>query len=758
MTTTNSKGEADISDFKQVSTIQLMSLGYQTAYVNFDLLKAAEFKYYLQPSNLNLHELVISGTRWAQSSDEVPSKITTISSKDVTLLNPQTAADLLSVSGQVFVQKSQQGGGSPMIRGFATNRLLYTVDGVRMNTAIFRSGNIQNVINLDPFATQSTEVLFGPGSVIYGSDAIGGVMSFQTLKPKFSLTDSLRVSGKADLRYSSANQEKTGHFDVNLGWKKWALVTSFSSWNYDDLRQGSHGPEDYVKPYHVERINDSDQVVFQDDDNLQVPTAYSQINLMQKVRFKPNTKWDFEYGFHYSNTTSYGRYDRHNRERNGLPRYAEWDYGPQKWMMNNFTITHKNATWAYDQVVLRLAVQNFEESRIDRNLNAIDRNETQEKVDAYSANLDFRKTISAKNDLFYGVEFVENVVNSTGSITDITTDTETVGPARYPNSKWYSIAAYVNEEYHLRENLILQAGMRYNQFILDADFSNNTDFYPFPFTTASINDGALTGSLGAVYRPTPTLVFSGNFGTAFRAPNVDDMGKVFDSEPGSVVIPNPDLTAEYAYNVDLGVAKVFSHFLKIDVTGYYTILNNAMVRRNSTLNGQDSIMYEGELSQVQSVQNAAQATVYGIQTGVELKITKSWSFSSNLNYQVGEEEMDDGTISPSRHAAPLFGMLRLKYTHKKWNIELYNYYQGLRKAADLAVEERSKDEIYAKDADGNNYSPAWYTLNLKAMYSISTHFLVNVGIENITDQRYRAYSSGVSGAGRNFVISARVLF
>jgi len=95
-------------------------------------------------------------------------------------------------------------------------------------------------------------VLFGPGSVIYGSDAIGGVMSFQTLTPEFSLTDKPLVHGKAVTRYSSANNEKTGHVDVNVGWKRWAMVTSFRSWDYDHLRQGSHGPGDYIKGYHPE--------------------------------------------------------------------------------------------------------------------------------------------------------------------------------------------------------------------------------------------------------------------------------------------------------------------------------------------------------------------------------------------------------------------------------------------------------------------------------------------------------------------------
>src|SRR5690606_22392978 len=252
-----------------------------------------------------------------------------------------TAADLLSLSGKVYIQKSQQGGGSPMIRGFSTNRLLYTVDGVRMNTAIFRGGNLQNVINLDPFATESTEVLFGPGTVIYGSDAIGGVMSFTTIKPQLSLSDKTLVSGKAVTRYSSANNEKTGHFDVNVGWKKWALVTSISSWDYDHLRQGSHGPDDYIKPVYVQRQDSTDVIINQDDPLLQIPSAYSQINMMQKVRFKPNELWDLEYGFHFSETSPYGRYDRNTRYRNGTLRYAEWSYGPQKWMMNNLSVNHK---------------------------------------------------------------------------------------------------------------------------------------------------------------------------------------------------------------------------------------------------------------------------------------------------------------------------------------------------------------------------------------------------------------------------------
>lgn len=754
--TTNAKGQADISAFQGSEKIVIRTLGHKTVAQSYEELTSGDLMIFLEHSNLNLDEVVISGTRWNQISTNVPSKIISIGAKDVELQNPQTAADLLSLSGKVYVQKSQQGGGSPMIRGFATNRLLYTVDGVRMNTAIFRSGNIQNVINLDPFAIENTEVLFGPGSVIYGSDAVGGVMSFQTLDPELSLNSEPLVSGNALGRYASANNEKTGHFHVNVGWKKWALVSSISHWDYDHLRQGSHGPDDYLKPYYVERADSIDHVVSQSDPLLQVPSAYSQINFMQKVRFKPNDNWDFEYGFHYSETSSYGRYDRHNRVRNGTARYAEWNYGPQKWMMNNLNVTHKGNNSVYDQMTIRLAQQAFEESRIDRSLNSDERTTNTEEVAAYSVNLDFMKVLGSKHKLFYGAEYVLDDVTSAGMLTDISTNTNAVGPSRYPQSTWASTAVYVNDEYTVSEQFTAQGGLRYNQFKLDAEFDNT--FYPFPFSEANLNNGALTGSLGGVYRPADTWVISANFGTAFRSPNVDDIGKVFDSEPGAVTVPNPDLEAEYAYNVDLGAAKVFDDFLKLDVTGYYTILKNAMVRRDFQLNGQDSIMYDGELSQVQAIQNAAEANVYGLQVGLEMKLPAGFNFSSDLNFQKGEEELDDGTTSASRHAAPFFGVSRLDFKADKLNVQLYANYQGERSFEDLPVEEQGKDEIYAKDSEGNNYSPAWYTLNFKAMYQYTETFTITAGLENITDQRYRPYSSGLSGPGRNFVLSLSANF
>jgi hemoglobin/transferrin/lactoferrin receptor protein len=753
---TDAHGQADLSSLAGEEVLHFYLTGFGSEEFTREALGQQLYVVHLFPGAISLDQVVVVASRWSQDERETPAHVATITPRDIAIQNPQTAADLLGSSGQVFIQKSQQGGGSPMIRGFATNRVLIAVDGVRMNTAIFRSGNVQNVINLDPLAVEQTEVLFGPGSIMYGSDAIGGVMSFHTLTPTMAIGADPLVSGQGLMRVASANNELTTHFDVNVGWKKWAMVSSFSHNRFDDLKQGSYGPTDYLMPYVVQRQDSMDHVLVNDDPRRQIPSAYDQTNLMQKVRFRPNPHWNMVYAFHYSTTSDYGRYDRHSRTRNGLPRYAEWYYGPQEWLMNQVTINHDYKTAAYDHVVVRLAQQHFEESRIDRGLNNDMRSVRIERVGAWSASLDAEKELGASHKLFYGVEAVVNDVHSIGRDISVSTGRQSQGPSRYPQATWNSYAAFLRHQWRVAENVLLVGGVRYNQYQLDAQF--DTVFYPLPFTTAAVNDGALTGSVGMVWTPDETWTFSLNGSTGFRAPNVDDMGKVFDSEPGAVVVPNPGLRAEYAYSGDLGIAKVFGKAVKLDVSGFYTLLQHAMVRRDFELDGRDSILYDGEMSKVQAIQNAAQASVYGVQAGVEVKLISGFGCKGRVNYQRGHEVLDDGSTSGLRHAAPLFASTHVTYQVKKLSLDVYGIFNDEVSFTELPQEEQGKTEIYALDDQGRPYAPMWYTLNFKAHYHINETFSLSGGVENITDQRYRPYSSGLSGAGRNVIMALRIQF
>ena len=705
-----------------------------------------------------LGEIVISVNKWEQKLNEVPNKIVKINKLDILRNNPQTSADLLSQTGAVFVQKSQLGGGSPMIRGFATNRVLLVVDGVRMNNAIYRSGNLQNVISIDALSTETAEVIFGPGSLIYGSDAIGGVMDFHTLDARFSKDKKMQVRGSVLSRYSTANKENTIHADINLGWKKWSVLSSFSFSKFDDLKMGGNGGQDsYLRPEYVERVNNTDNIVQNSDPRIQRFSGYNQTNFLQKIRFKPNENWDLQYSFTYAKTGDAPRYDRLIQYRNGALRFAEWYYGPMKWNMHNLQILHSKKTNIYDDARLTVAYQDYEESRIDRTRNNNNRNRQVELVDAINANWDATKSVG-KGEIFYGLEYVHNKVGSFGERINISTNVVTPMISRYPNgSTWNTAGVYGSYKVNLHPKVTLTTGLRYSYNTLNATF--DTTFIKFPFMNAEIKDGALTGNAGLVFRPAEGWQLNGNVSTGYRMPNVDDIGKLFESVPGNVSVPNPDLIPEYAWNFELGIIKNIPNKFRIELNAFHTILDNAIVRRFSTFNGQDSILFNGILSQVEALQNVGKATVSGFQISSEFFLTRALSLQTHANWITGKETDDTKNEQvPLRHAPPFYGSTTLRYKIEKLFIEASAQYNSKIENEDLAPSEQAKTDIYAKDANGKPYSPGWYTLGLKASYQIVKNLQVTVGWENITNQRYRSYSSGIVAAGSNFIVSLRTSF
>ncbi len=749
---TNLNGKADISKFKFDEVLIFKDVSHlEKRILKSDI--AVNRKVFLREDENMLQEVVLSVAKFKQDKKDIPQRIVSISSEEIAFSNSQTSADLMESSGNVYVQKSQLGGGSPMIRGFSTNRLLIAVDGVRMNTAIFRSGNIQNIISIDPLAVERAEIILGPGSVVYGSDAIGGVMNFYTLKPSFSLEGKTKVAVNAYTRYATANEEKTVHADFNIGLEKWAFLSSVTYSDFGDLTMGSHGPEEFLRPEYASRINGEDRIVANPNPKTQVPTGYDQINLLQKVAFMPNETWDFNLGLIYSKTSDYSRYDRLVQKRNGNLRYAEWYYGPQSWFLGNFSINKIGNGKVYDKVQFTGAYQNFEEGRFDRKFG----NETlyvnTENVDAYSANLDFEKDFD-ENKLFYGLEYVLDVVGSTGETRNILTNEKGRNTPRYPDgATWQSLAAYSSYNWKLNETLNLQSGLRYNHIIIKADFSPAV--YNFPFNNANINTGALTGSTGLSWQQNENTAWKFNLSTAFRAPNIDDIGKIFDSEPGAVVTPNPELKPEYAYNAEIGLKWKVIKNITLDLASFYTYLDDALVRRDYSLNGRTTIEYQGEPSRVQAIQNAASAYVYGFEGGINVKLDENLKLVSQITITKGEEEQEDGSKAPLRHAAPLYGNTHLVWAKNKLKLDLFSEYNGKLNFVDLAPSEQDKAYLYAIDDNGNPYFANWYTLNFTSQYQISPNWSATVALENITDQRYRTYSSGISAAGRNLILAVK---
>jgi len=369
-------------------------------------------------------------------------------------------------------------------------------------------------------------------------------------------------------------------------------------------------------------------------------------------------------------------------------------------------------------------------------------------VKAYSLNLDFEKKLTNKSYIFYGTEAVLNKVYSTGKKVNIFDASEEIIASRYPNNSTYSSSAvYISYKNNLTEELTISSGLRYNRVFANAIL--DTSFYNLPFQTIDLNTGAFNGSVGLVYRP-ETWQFSFNASSGFRAPNIDDMAKVF----GNVVVPNDKLKSEIAYNVDFGIVKIINNFLKFDATFFYTYLDNALIRKDFTFNGNDSIMYDGELSKVQAVVNEDNAIVYGFQVALKADISDMFNISSNYNYTKGY----DAEKMPLRHVAPAFGSTHINFIYKKFKVDLFSEYNAEISNENLAESEKSKDYMYPTDNNGNPYSPAWYTINLNTNYKINKSFTIKAGIENILDHRYRPYSSGIVAPGRNFIFSLKLSF
>ena len=682
---------------------------------------------------------------------------TTLNRDFIKSTNPQSSAHLLENSGQVLVQRSQGGGGSPIMRGFEANKVLMVVDGVRMNNAIFRGGHLQNVITIDPNMLEKVDVLFGANSLMYGSDALGGVMYFHTQQPKLYDDNKFHAQSGATMRYST-NNEITGSVKFNFTKGKFSSLTSFSNSSFGDLKSGSNRSSDYPefgkRNFYVERINDKDSVVKNANPNLQIGTAYTQYDVLEKLLFAQNQYTTHQINFQLSKSSDIPRYDRLTEtDAKGNPTQAEWYYGPQERTMLAYHFDNNRKTIFSDKIQLVAAYQDIQESRNTRGFGKENRTERTEAVEILSVNADIVK-IFGKNELKYGVEITHNDVVSTARNVSVKTGAITNASTRYPDggAQMLTAAAYVTDRFKITENTSILAGVRYNFTKLDATFKDKT-FYPFPFNDLQQKHNAVIGNIG--FQQKTDIGFSAalTFSSAYRAPNVDDLTKVFESSVGGrLIIPNTNLKAEKTYNVELVLNQKLGEKGAIQVTPFFTRYYDALSLAATKYDGKDTILYGGKKSAVFTSVNLAKANIYGISVSGRCKITPSISLSAYYTYTKGRVLGANGE-TPLDHIPPVFGKISVDFAKNKVRASVYTLFNGAKKTADYRIGTED-NELYSADSK-NGFMPAWYTLNLRASYDILKNLSLQVGFENILDTHYRVYASGVSSSGRNLSFTVR---
>lgn len=708
-----------------------------------------------QIHDLSMNEVVISANKFKENKKNVAQKIESISQKEISWSMPQTSATMLEQTGNIFVQRSQGGGGSPVIRGFEANRVLMVIDGVRMNNAVYRGGHLQNSITIDNNMLEKVEVLYGPSSTLYGSDALGGVIVFKSRQAELAEWKGMDVHTNLMTRYSSANNEATGHLDFNLGFRKFASLTSVTFSKFGDMRQGNlrspfNPPLGYRNEY-VEREGDSDVVYKNPDPNVQKYTGYQQVDILQKFRYQQNEHINHTLNLQYSTSTDIPRYDRLTDYRSGSLRYAEWYYGPQDRLMTAYQFDATELPGFIDEIKAGVNYQYIEESRHQRGLNNNVRQNRTEILNVIGYNIDLRKIMN-RNELIVGTDGQYNNVNSNAMGKNIITGEASALDSRYPDggSNMFYGAIYAQHLYKIVPGkLILNDGLRLNFVNLRSTFNDKT-FFPFPYSEAKQKNSALSGNLGLVYMPADRWRFTLNGSTGFRAPNVDDVGKVFESVSGEIlVVPNPNLKPEYTYNGDIGVIYTDANHIKLEVNGFYTWFTNAIVTSAFTLDGQDSVMYDGKQTGIVANQNAASAYVYGLNSAITLKLMPRVTFYSSFNYTYGRYS-NNGIEVPLDHIPPIFGKVSLMYRQKRFEGEVYTMYNGWKRLSDYSPS--GEDNLKYATPMG---MPGWYTLNLRAGYRFTDNMSIQVALENIMDHNYRVFASGISAPGRNFVVTLR---
>ena len=727
--------------------------------------------------NVTLEEVVISANNFKEKKKNVAQLIDVISAKTMAQTNAQNTGDLLINTGKVFVQKSQQGGSSPVIRGFEASRILLVIDGVRMNNAIYRSGHLQNIISADQNMLSRVEVLYGPSSTIYGSDALGGAIHLITKSPVLSGTKKTLVTGSAFSRYSSVNNEKTFHVDASIGGKKFAWLQSYNFSDFGDMKMGSHYPEKYPnfgsRDSFVVTNNNVDDIVANSDKRVQKFSGYKQWDIMQKLLFKQSERITHSLNFQFSNTNNVPRYDRLQDIKNNRLRFAEWFYGPQKRLLSAYELNAEKAL-GFDAVKININYQDIEESRQTRELRRYDRFDSRiEQVKVFGTTISGRK-IMGSNELSVGVDMQLNDVKSTAFRKNIITGAQTNLDTRYPDGKnnMNYFAVFAQHLYKFsNQKLVLNDGIRLQSVHLKSAIKDNS-FFKLPDTTVTQNNVAVTANIGLVYTASKNTVLRATLSSGFRAPNLDDL-KIFESTTAAkqVVVPNADIKPEYTYNADISIQQKIGAKFSFELTGFYTLFTNAIVKAPYQLNGQDSINYNGTISQVLASQNVNKATVYGFTAGFNVEIISGLTLASTISITHGSfnadasktspvyEKQSNGTYLlvnkkvssiPLDHIPPVYGKTSLSYGYKIFNTELSILYNGWKRMDQMNAS--GEDNAQYGTADG---FPSWVTANWRGNLSITKALQLQLGVENIFDRNYRYFASGFSAGGRNYFITLR---
>ena len=763
-------GNVDLGLFSNEKKIYFQLLGYSLLELYLDDIEDESIVLLYQESQ-NLDEVILSVARSASNVNQIAEKVSVIKSEDLFISSPSSGAEMLELSPGVRIQKSQGGGGSPIIRGFEANRVLIVVDGVRMNNAIYRSGHLQNSITIDPSNIERAEVIFGSSSVGYGSDAMGGVIHYYTKNP--ILKNSEKISSSFTTNFNSANNSVSNNFNTNYSSDNWGSITSISISKYGDIKMGkkrNHGYSSWgLTPIFSQnsRYKFYAEPSINFDESVQKNTGYSQVDLFQKFLFRIGDDNLLNLNIQFSESSDIDRYDQLSIPKDNSLKFSEWYYGPQKRLLISPSLRIFPKKKFMDKGVITFGFQKINESRIKRKFNSLNRSHQIEDLKVLSLNGDFDTSFNNGHTVSYGIEttYNHNYSKAYDRVLDVDGN-NVVGvskkfaiPTRYPSdgSSYASFASYVNWSWNMSEFFTFNIGTRLTFTKLKASWNDVISVNP-QLSRVNLNSEALTTTVSMKLRPSNKIQINTVLSSGFRNPNIDDIGKIRENN-GLLVVPNTFLKPEYAYNLDLGVDyKSLDNKNYLSIRGFSTIISRHIGRAeyivfsDITTPDTSTIIYNNEEVTTIANKNLGNRFIHGFSIDGFNNLSRNLKIDYSLTYTKGD---NNETYGPLPSISPLFGSLSLDYVKNDLTIKAVYKFSDSKDPSEYSIggEDGLDETPYIIGQDGLKDflgTPSWSDFSIYASLNISPNSTLRLGITNIFDIHYRTFASGISAPGRSF--------
>lgn len=650
----------------------------------------------LRPFSYELPEGInITSSRSPSSSLTSPTAMSILELSSLEENQARSMAEAMIGVPGVWMQKTNHGGGSPILRGLTGNQTLLMIDGIRLNNSTYRYGSNHYLNTIDPASLSRVEVMRGQGSVQYGSDALGGTVNFLSKQLTFT-EEGISVSGRLSGKYLGYNMERSGRALVNVSGKKLAFSGGFSYKDFGDLVAGG-------------------------DLGVEVPSAYRERDLDAKLQWFLAPKQKVTLLYQQVVQTGAGRYDQVAQQG-----YQIYRFDPQLRKLAYVRLeSFVEKPWL-DKIQTTVSWQRSEKTRIKQLGRSPYISTESDEVSTFGASLEALSQIGSWS-MTSGIEWYADQVSSEKFLKSILSRTPVVFPGLYPDeSSAMQLGAFSLHTYE-RSNWQLNAGLRVNAFQVNASDETFGELTVSP--TAIVGNGAFVWKLSR----SSSLILSANSG--FRSPNINDLS-TFGSFDSGIEVPNPDLEPERSLTYELGYKKA-GDFISWELFAYHTDLSNLITRTPSTWEGQEFL--NGE--QVYQKMNLESAFLRGAEANIGYRPAPGLSVEGSLIYTYGA----DAAGNPLRRIPPLNGRVLLRYERNNWWVKAEVLFAGTQSR--LSGGDIDDDRI----ADGG--TPGWSVINLRGGYDWKQVSL-RAGLENLLDEAYRIHGSGVDGMGRNVWVGA----